>query len=61
MKYICLSNLHPDTNIPINPLFRVSGFVPVNIPIIIALGLIPPTVNIDFNSKFSKILSTFIK
>lgn len=44
MKYVCLSNLHPDTQQPIDIFFRVSAFVPVNIPIIILLGMIPPTV-----------------
>ncbi len=44
MKYMCLSNLNQDSGEPIIRMFRVSGFVPTNIPLIIALGLIPPTV-----------------
>jgi len=44
MRYACMSNLHPDTQLPINPLFRASGFIPVNIPLIAMLALLPPTV-----------------
>jgi len=37
------SNLHPETKDPIPILFRYSGFVPYNIPIIFSISLLPPT------------------
>jgi len=45
MKYACMGSLHPETQEPINILFRWSSFAPVNIPIIMALSVLPPTVS----------------
>lgn len=49
MKYACMGSLHPETQEPINILFRWSSFGPVNIPIIMGLSVLPPTV---FLSRF---------
>lgn len=38
------SAVHSQTGEPINPLFRMSAFVPVNIPICAGMLLAPPTV-----------------
>ncbi|KAM3127476.1 hypothetical protein pb186bvf_020406 [Paramecium bursaria] len=43
IRYIVDSNIHPQTKQPINILFRTSTFVPTNIPLTIALGILPPT------------------
>lgn len=40
----CLASLHPELNQPLPTLFRTSAFVPVNIPMVIGLSILPPTV-----------------
>eukprot|EP00331_Platyophrya_macrostoma_P029838 CAMPEP_0176454680 /NCGR_PEP_ID=MMETSP0127-20121128/30118_1 /TAXON_ID=938130 /ORGANISM="Platyophrya macrostoma, Strain WH" /LENGTH=295 /DNA_ID=CAMNT_0017844057 /DNA_START=105 /DNA_END=992 /DNA_ORIENTATION=- len=53
-KYTVISNLHPDTGNEIFPLFKLSAFVPVNIPTAIGLNLIKPTF---FNIVFYQTLN----
>lgn len=43
MNYIVKGNLHPETEQPVNKLFRWSTFVPVNVPIILGISVLPPT------------------
>lgn len=43
-KRVCLTCVHPDTNEVIGFPCRVSAFVPMNIPIICAMMLAPPSV-----------------
>ncbi len=42
---VCQSVLHPDTQEIINPLFRMSMFLPMNVPICAGMILSAPTVS----------------
>lgn len=42
-KWLVDSTIHPDTGKPIPAFFRLSAFVPVNIPIVIGMLLVPKT------------------
>lgn len=54
LHYIVKGNLHPETEKPVNKLFRWSTFVPINIPIIIGISVLPPT---PFNQIFFQSLN----
>lgn len=41
--YIVKSNLHPETEQPVNKVFRWCNFVPTNIPLILGIAVLPPT------------------
>lgn len=43
MYYVVKGNLHPETEKPLPKVFRWSGFVPVNTPIIMGISCLPPT------------------
>lgn len=43
MYYVVKGNLHPETEKPVTKVFRWSGFVPTNIPIIVGISCLPPT------------------
>ena len=44
MKYALMGSLHSETQEPITLAFRWSSFAAFNIPIIIGLSILPPTV-----------------
>lgn len=50
-KKACLASLHPQLNQPLPTLFRTSAFVPVNIPLVIGLSILPPTVIIKIHNE----------
>lgn len=43
-KRVCDSSMHPQTGEIISPIFRLSAFTPVNIPICAGMLLAPPTI-----------------
>jgi len=45
--------MHPETEKPLPMLFRTSGFVPINIPMVIGLSILPPTVK---NNRYNFIM-----
>lgn len=49
LYYIVKSNLHPETEEPVNKVFRWCAFVPTNIPLILGIAVLPPT---TFNQIF---------
>jgi len=53
-RYVVISNLNPDSGQEIPRLFRLSAFVPTNIPIVIGLAISPPT---TFNIAFWQIIN----
>lgn len=54
LHYIVKSNLHPETEQPVNYLFRWCNFVPTNIPLILGIAVLPPT---TFNQIFFQSLN----
>ena len=40
---VCMSAVHPDTQKPLPWIMRVSSFMPMNIPLVMAFLLAPPT------------------
>lgn len=52
--YILKGNLHPETEKPVNKVFRWSAYVPANIPLIIGISVLPPT---TFNQIFFQSLN----
>ena len=54
LYYIVKSNLHPETDQPVNKFFRWCNFVPTNIPLILGIAVLPPT---TFNQIFFQSLN----
>eukprot|EP01015_Nassula_variabilis_P037457 TRINITY_DN9920_c0_g2_i1.p1 TRINITY_DN9920_c0_g2~~TRINITY_DN9920_c0_g2_i1.p1 ORF type:complete len:287 (-),score=28.28 TRINITY_DN9920_c0_g2_i1:84-944(-) len=49
MKYALISNINLETETPVHILGRWSSFVPANIPMVIGMSILPPTM---FNTMF---------